>query len=169
MLGVCTSLLSRWQKKADQFSALIVDKPKMKKLHAGTKISFPKCEDILYEKILERRLLLGLPVDHYWIRAKFMDLLNEHKPPNYENARLSNGWLYGFVSRYNISSRMKTEKKNKSVEERIELIREFHLDLKLFLATGEQRCSDYGRYPFEYIWNADHVPLPFCINMKRSH
>ena len=26
----------------------------------------------------------------------------------------------------------------------------------------------YGRYTLENMWNADHVPLPFCINMKRS-
>ena len=167
-LGIHASLLCKWNKRCNDFHALVADKPKMKKLHTGTNVQFPLCEDILYEKFLERRLLFGLPVDHYWLRAKFLEILNIEKPDNYKTARLSNGWLYRFVTRYDISNRMKTDKKNKSVEDRIDLIRQFHLDLCLFLKEGEQRCPTYGRYPLEYIWNADHVPLPFCINMKRS-
>ena len=149
MLRICPSLLCRWKTKSDKFQELILDNPRMKRMHAGRKVLFPKCEDLLYQSFLERRLLYGLPVDHYWLRAKFLDILNEHKPPHYMTARLSNGWLCGFVLRYNISSRMKTDKKSKSVEERIDMIRQFHLDLKLFLSDGVQKCPMYGRYHWQ--------------------
>ena len=29
-------------------------------------------------------------------------------------------------------------------------------------------CPYWGAYPPDRIWNADHIPAPFCVNLKRS-
>lgn len=160
----------------------------------------------------------GLTVDGYWLRHSFLDLLNAHHPGHH--ARLSNGWLYGFCLRFDITSQMKTEKKYtcthtyncictprsycyftfnthnpciryKSVEERLILIEEFHetiyhiqntfpevlMHIVSYLTRSAlnhsytictQQDPVWGAFPPQNIWNADHIPAPFCINLKRS-
>ena len=56
-------------------------------------------------------------MDCYWLRSEFLQLLNTHHPGH--EFRFSNGWLSGFCRRYLISNQMSTEKKYKSVEERL--------------------------------------------------
>ena len=66
----------------------------------------------------------GLTVDCYWLRNEFLQLLNEHHPNH--QFRLSNGWLAGFCLRFPITNQMTTEKKYKSIEERLNQIENFH-------------------------------------------
>ena len=79
---------------------------------------------MLYCRFIYRRKVEGLTVDCYWLRNAFLQLLNEYHPGH--QFKLSNGWLFGFCNRYPISNQMTTEKKFKSVEERLPMIEQFH-------------------------------------------
>ena len=128
-LGIDPSQLSRWLTQKQAFLLLAENRNNLHRLSKGQPPQFVACEDLLYERFLYRRLCQGLTVDNYWLRAEFRNILNIKKPKGYITARLSNGWLCGFLLRYNISNRMKTEKKMKSVAERIDTIRQFHKDI----------------------------------------
>lgn len=123
-------------------------------------------EDVLYQEFVYRRKVQGLPTDGYWLRYRFLSLLNEHKPGHL--FQLSNGWLCGFLLRYRITEQMKTEKKGKSVEERLYLMKAFHLKLYYIQNVFDQVDPIWGAFPPECWWNMDQVPLSFCINLTRS-
>jgi hypothetical protein len=93
------------------------------------------------------------------------DLLEYVKRLKKENMKLK-----GKVenSRCNISSQMRTEKKHKSAEERLVQIEQFHWDLQMVQRAHPQVCPIWGAFPPAKIWNADHIPLPFSVNLKRS-
>jgi hypothetical protein len=56
--------------------------------------------------------------------------------------------------------------------DRISAIKEFHYNIYQLQNSALfdlSQCSpEWGLYPPSHIWNADHVPLPFCVNLKRS-
>jgi hypothetical protein len=81
---------------------------------------------------------------------------------------MSNGWLYGFCNRFPITNQMTTEKKYKSVEERIPTIVDFHRKICAIQNIYPEVCPIWGAFPPNRIWNADHIPAPFAINLKRS-
>jgi hypothetical protein len=100
---------------------------------------------------------------------------------------------------------MKTDKKFKSVEERLPIMQTFHckyiymravcvrarvcvcaraharvraymcIHINILLGhiwciqnENQPVCDVWGAFPPENIWNMDQIPLPFCINLKRS-
>lgn len=166
-LGICPTQLSRWKKNAAEFAALAQDQPKMMKAHAGRPPAHPLLEDELYMLFEQRRNNTGLPVDCYWFRCEF-GLLLERDHGHEHEFDFSNGWLANFCSRYNISSQLKTEKKFLSPEDRKSTLQDFHHDIHAMQCTFPQQCPVWGAYAPRHMWNADHVPLPFTINLKRS-
>jgi hypothetical protein len=169
--GVHKSLLSKWKKKQDGFIEICSSYRKYsgyRKLHGGFAAYFPAVERKLYEKFLYRRTVKGLTVDGYWLRAEFRDLLNKEYGEDGWDFQLSNGWAGGFVRRFNISCQLRTEKKMRSAVERLASINSFHTNLAWVQRKYPQRCPVWGAFPPHMMWNADHIPMPFCINLKRS-
>jgi hypothetical protein len=172
-LGIHPSMLSRWASKADDyFSELAKGRPHLEKMHPGPPPQYPQQEEELFTQFIIRRKFYGLAVDGYWLRAEFLRLLEKyHGATAAEDFRFSNGWVYRFCCRYDITSQCKTDKKSLSALDRIDAITRFHSHMRWLqnLSPGiTQWEPEWGSYPPRYIWNADHVPLPFCVNLKRS-
>ena len=158
-VGITKGMLSKWQKDDNElWHELAKDRPGMLKVHTGTLYNV-EANDELYEQIVYRRKVLGLSTDGYWIRQAMADILDE-KWPTQKHPK-SNGWFSKFCKRNNLSFQLKTEKKNKSVTDRLELITHFHNDIYRLQNFFPQTCPIWGAYPPSRIWNADHVPLPF--------
>lgn len=166
--GISPSLLSKWNNKQEIFFKLAEDRPKMQKLHSGTHPCFPSEEKTLYRRFIKRRKTQGLTVDSYWIRAEFKDILDNKFGKDKYQFNFSNGWVCNFLIRHRISNQMRTEKKYKSAMERLTIINEFHFSLAHIQRNHTQKCPIWGAYPPSNTWNADHVPMPFCVNLTRS-
>ena len=138
-----------------------------KRLGAPNRVAdYPEAEKILYSKFAWRRLVLGLPADSYFLRSEFLQILNKLHPGH--KFKFSKGWVFRFCLRFPITSQVSTEKKAFSVEERLEKIEKFH-QIIFCIQNILPRVSDiWGAFPPDKIWNADHVPAPFCVSVKRS-
>ena len=171
-LGVDPSQLSRWNSRSDVFfSELAKGKPYLLKLHPGAPSLHSNLEDALYGNFIIRRKFYGLAVDGYWLRAEMLRLMQKAGEGKEVGFKFSKGWVYNFCCRYNITSQCKTDKKGLSALDRIDDIKSFHSHMR-YLQNLSPHIPQYdltwGSYPPEFIWNADHVPLPFCVNLKRS-
>lgn len=170
-LGISPGTLSEWKKDARRFNELLKDRPKMKR-QAVHYQKYPLEEEELYMRFAFRRKRLGLVVDGYWLKSEMLDILAEWKSPGYWTFKLSNGWLYGFLLRFNISYQVKNDKKNLNAFHRLHEIAQFHRSLwevqTYTWLTGVDHPL-YGAFPPENIWNMDHVPLPFTLNLKHSY
>lgn len=166
-LGISSGLLSQWKARSDQFIAQAANLGSVRKVHDGTPRQYQLEEEVLYMSFINKRQNIGFPIDHFWLRSEMNTILTHTRGPNH-GAKLSKGWLNSFTALYNISSQLKTEKKKKSALERKPLIDQFHTDLMLIQRIMPQVDPVWGAYPPTNIWNADHVPLPFIVNFKRS-
>ena len=166
-LGVNPSLLSKWNKQTDRLYAQDKAIGRMRKVHRGPRRKYHDEEQALYMSFINMRVNLGLSVDHYWLRNEMWSILS-HTRGEEHKANLCNGWLKRFCRYYRISDQMKTEKKYKSAVERAATIDQFHVDLMHLQRTMPQTDPTWGAYAPTNIWNADHVPLPFIVNFKRS-
>ena len=117
-LNNCTSSqISKWmeicldpQNWATASSAKIVRKIEKTGL-------FKEAEVELYDRFLYRRLHHGLYVDGYWLKQEMTSILDIYKPTGWRSFKASNGWLYRFCLRWNISCQAKTDGKSESPEE----------------------------------------------------
>jgi hypothetical protein len=140
----------------------------MQKLHRGPLPTYPEEEDALYMAFINLRKNQGFPVDGYWLRAEMGNLLTLRYGSNHGFA-LSNGWLTGFLLRYEISDQLRTEKKYQSALERKFVIDQFFLDIRhIQTQPWLHQCPVWGAFPPSSQWNADHCPIPFVVNFKRS-
>jgi len=80
-------------------------------------------ELLLYSRFVHRRKVLKLPVSQNWLSLEFKKIVQDKKPDGYEDFKYSNHWVCGFCIRFLICSRAMTNKKDKSVEERLPDIR----------------------------------------------
>jgi hypothetical protein len=164
--GITEAMLSKYIKNdSEEWRELATDRPRCGKIHSGVRFN-KEANDELYQLFLNRRKETGQPTDGYWLVHTFGEILAA-KWPNQRHPQ-SNRWLSRFCKRYHIGSLLKTEKKNKSVSERLPEITDFHRDIYLFQNHMPQICPIWGAYRPENIWNADHIPLPFSIDLKRS-
>jgi len=129
--------------------------------------TFARAEDYLYGRFLKTRRVDRLSVSHEWLREQMMDIVHRINPDHADDEKVetfiaSVGWCIGFNKRWNITSQCRTNKHTESVEERLPKISSFHRWLIYELqARGPQRCPIYGRFPPEYMFHFDQIPLPF--------
>lgn len=171
-LGVSPSSLSKWRKSASMWyeEEKLLDEIKNTKRIRVQTARFPLCEDELFMRFTFRRKVHGLPVDGYWIKSEFQLILSEMQPPNWKEGDMrSNGWLYGWVNRYNLSSQLKTDKKMVSVEARLPQMQNFWRNVMATQRAFPQKDPIYGAFPARNVWNIDQIPLGFALNPKRSY
>ena len=89
------------------------------------KFGFPEQREKLYQEILSRRKL-GLVVDCEFIQTRFKQILRADKPPGWKKAKASPRWRTSFLEQYELTSQLKTNKKSKSIEERLPKVKRFH-------------------------------------------
>ena len=87
------------------------------------KAVYPEKEDELYELYKVRRAK-GLPVDGEYFSSKMIILVKRDHPD--ANFKASDCWKTKFLHRYGISLQSKTNKKSKSIQERLPKVRNFH-------------------------------------------
>lgn len=173
-LGIDPSVLCRWEQNQDRVFGYLEGqkgegkKGKIKQIHFKES-KFKHENDELFERFLYRRTVLGLGIDSYWLRYQMRQVLNEFKTVGYASFKCSNGWLNRWLKRYDVSFQCRTDKKPVSTLARIGPIRDFHQRVQEIQRSGVQRSPQYGRFPPDYIWNCDQIPLPFCLNPKRSY
>lgn len=162
------SYVSKWLKKADQFSVVRKD---LRKAFAegGRGAAFPDEEDELYVRVLCRRMIHGYPVNHFWLQLEFRKILEDSRPPGYQRCKYSWGWAVTFCRRYRLSTQAKTNGKAHDLADRVEAIRNFH---RWWLVTVQhsdpQTCPKYGRFDSLHILHIDQVPLPFAALRTRT-
>ena len=84
---------------------------------------YPKQEEELYD-LYKLRRAKGLPVDGEYFSAKMRMLVKRDYPDSKFVG--SNPWIQKFTRRFGISLQSKTNKKSKSIEERLPKVRNFH-------------------------------------------
>ena len=89
------------------------------------KFGFPEQREKLYKEIVSRRDL-GLVVDGEFIQTRFKQILRADKPLGWKKAQASDNWKTSFLIQYELTSQVKTNKKSKSIEERLPAVKRFH-------------------------------------------
>jgi hypothetical protein len=168
--GIASSNISKWKQDSMwYFGALNDGKGAMFKINSGSQVWFPECEKRLYLDFVFRRRHRGLRTTEDWLQTRMLEHLMDAAPADWYKFRASKGWLDGFKKRHHIKLLWRNNKKNTPIAERLEDIRAFHRYLLLDLQmSGPQRCPVYGRFPADHIFHMDQVPLPFCLDVKRS-
>jgi hypothetical protein len=133
---------------------------------------FPISELELYKQFIHARFVLGVPQDKYNLRRNMREIVNAFKEGTEEKRRkftYSDGWLDGFKKRHRITSQAKTEKKSTSFREREPVIKAFHWGIwQLQNIVYPLRDFIWGHWSPSEIYHMDQIPLPFCLNKKRS-
>ena len=131
------------------------------------KIAHPAAEKKLLSLVKER---IGKArfVSSRWLSLKMRHLVKELEGQSEFVA--DRYWRKRFRERHDLVLRRPSNGKSKSVKERLDDMVHWHQSFRVMLADNEegtatQWCETYGRYPLQYRWNADQVPLPFVIDM----
>ena len=132
--------------------------PYIQKLTTGARPKYPQLEVELMEWFRESRSQLKV-VTRYMIQAKARSLskkqVYQEEYPNIKNAKLSQKWVDGFMSRHNLVNRRKTTISQKLPENYVGLQSEF-LSYVLFRRRENQ-------YPLSLIANMDETPMSFNL------
>lgn len=83
--------------------------------------------------------------------------LERDKPEGWKDFQYSNHWFTRFKKRHNISLRARTNKKGKTVEERLPKVREFHRKVKSMTTGPPDRDPNYGKFPADKRAHVDQV------------
>ena len=88
---------------------------------------FPAQQAKTFNHIMGRRYK-GKPVSTIWIREKMKDICDSDKPNGYnpEKDKFGHTWVTKFMKRKKLSVRRSTNKKTKSIWERLHKIHNFH-------------------------------------------
>lgn len=136
------------------------------------KATFPISEGELYKDFIHKRYVLGLEQHQIDLQHKMKEILSDLKEGTEQQRRAftaSPGWLAGFKRRHRIVSRAKTEKKSTSFVEREGLVTTFHRGMYLLQnVLYPLRDLVWGHWIPSQIYHMDQIPLPFCLNSKRS-
>ena len=162
------SMVSKWVKARDeilQLAAMAKGKKGRGKraqllLSAprGPTPKFPAAEALVLSKFVATRAR-GVPVGGRALMGWMVKAVKEAYPnvPPYEASR---GWLQRFMGRHNLRPRSKTNKKAKSVEERLPQIKAFHKSLQAFVsADGGDNHPVTGFYAPQNVYNVDQSPI----------
>lgn len=120
---------------------------------------YPGAETVVYDQYRKRRYLKGLKVSGKWLRAKMKAALAKQQPPGWDTFKYSDQWFDRFKKRHNIVLRRRTNKKSKTLEERLPKIREFHRKVKSMRQTPPARDPKYGRWAAKKTAHVDQVRL----------
>ena len=160
--------LTRWLKATDRVRAQVAaGNGRWSKGHVVL-AQFPGEEDELYIRFLGRRIVKGYPCNQFWLKLEFGRVLRESKPDGWDFFKFSNTWASNFCRRYNISNQCAYNSKAKDVVEREELIKQFHVLLQHWQASGPRRCPKYGRFTPRLMFHVDQIPLPFASGCRRT-
>jgi len=121
---------------------------------------FPLQETTLFNLFSERRED-GLQVTRQWMKSKMKFLLRSARPLGWEKFNDTYKWLDGYMTRFQIVERHRTNKKQISVEDRLPQIRLFHQTAKLFRQPPPLNDAKYGRFAAKNTFHVDQVPLEF--------
>ena len=77
-------------------------------------------------KMYKARRARGLVVDSEWLKTKMKFEVQESGKDPENKFKASNKWLHGFKKRKGVSKQRKTNKKSKSVQERLPQVKNFH-------------------------------------------
>ncbi|GBC09636.1 hypothetical protein RclHR1_00900022 [Rhizophagus clarus] len=148
-------MLREWISNKDQ---LLKAAPYIQKLTTGARPKYPQLEVELMEWFRESRRQLKV-VTRYMIQAKARSLskkqVYQEIYPDIKNAKLSQKWVDGFMSRHNLVNRRKTTISQKLPENYVSLQSEF-LSYVLFRRREHQ-------YPLSLIANMDETPISFNL------
>jgi len=140
---------------------------------------YPEIEEKLFAefKVLQSS---DFPCTPYWFKGQMTKLVREQHPQSTFVA--SDSWLYGpdrksgFKKRFEISFRVRTQKKAFSKESRMATVRRHHYFLVYKMAVPKpsqiSRHQLYGLFPGTHRFALDQVPLDFqragrrCAAMK---
>ena len=86
---------------------------------------FAAQEAALFKKFKLRRIQ-GLAIDGEWFKTEMKLLVQESDHPRKDQFKGSDHWLSKFCRRNGLSSQRKTNKKSKSILERLPKIKNFH-------------------------------------------
>lgn len=118
---------------------------------------FPEQESWVYDEYRKRRYCDGLKVTSQWLRAKMKQALMSDKPEGWTEFKYSDQWFKRFKQRYSITLRARTNKKGKSVEERLPQVQEFHRKVKSMTQGPPDRDPKYGKFPAKVRAHVDQV------------
>jgi hypothetical protein len=107
---------------------------------------FPEQEDELWDLFKERRLE-GLPCGVRWIKQTMLEIMKKQKPAGYEKFKASAGWVVKWTRRYDVSTRVASNKKSLSVADRLPKVMKFHRAVKKIRKSEPERCPNLGRFP----------------------
>jgi transposase-like protein len=147
--------LRDWLKHKEQLMKVA---PYTQKLVPGARPKYPQLETELMEWFKESRSQLKT-VSRYMIQAKARTLAKkpvyETVYPDIKEAKLSQKWVDGFMSRHNLVNRRKTTVAQRLPENYVEQQSDF-LSYVLFRRKEHQ-------YPLSLIANMDETPLAFNL------
>ena len=131
---------------------------------------YPEIQTKVYKKIIHLRLKKGVRIDGIHIKLTMLHLLRKYKPKGYKKFCASDGWLNRWLKRHKITLQSKTNKKHKSIEERLPAVSKFHQ----FVIYGvNNRNSDrdpkYGRFSADNRYHVDQVGGDFAQASKKTY
>ena len=143
---------------------------RLRKLYGPPTGKWPQQEAKLHEWFLQQRAV-GKKVLAYGLTLKFRFLLQESGVSGEDGKPLSPGagWLAGFVCRWGLSWRRKTNSKGHTIHDKLPGIRAWYYRFMCRLQRPDRFAlvdTKYGRWPLRFRYNVDQVPLSIMFNMS---
>ena len=124
-------------------------------------------EHELFQRFVWRRVKQKRRVGYRWLKKNMRQILRDGEGLNGFTG--SNQWARNFCLRWDITNQCRTNRKVKSIRDRLEQIRGFHQFLIYGLQRSKpERCPKYGRFPPNRMFHCDQVPLPFSPNCRKT-
>ena len=160
-LGIHPAMLSRWKQKAETIFHEAGNSRRRRLLIVGSASKYSEMEKQLFAEFQSRRTR-GHRVTERWLCVRARVIVGG-------TFRASHGWRIRFAKRYNITPRRKTNTKKLSAETRLPQLRHWHTELvRDVISKGQSVDPKRGRFRPEQRYNADQIPLPFCVDLKKT-
>ena len=167
ILGISKSNLQRWVKDRDSIVAKAAEETlaNLKKSRRSNRhqMSYPT----LHHEFTKARKA-GKKVDFRWLLMKGKKIANVKKGPTFTKWATER-----FLQIYGIKIRTAQNKKSVDKEAQEPKIRDFHLNLReKVIKSGQNKPHydpKYGRFKPSRRFNVDQVPLPFCLDQKKTY
>ncbi len=168
--AIPVSTAKAWESKRAQITADATSKKhSIRNAHVSAsrlakyKAKFPEQETLIFDRICELRAD-GVPITLEWVTSVMLEVVKEQKPHGWESFKASATWRLKFFRRFRLSLRTTSNKKSRTVAERLPLVQGFHIFVKALTQPppGRRRkCGPYGRFPAKARYHVDQVPLEF--------